>query len=614
MAFPPQFLDDLRARVPLAEVVGRRVRLVRRGREFVGLCPFHNEKTPSFTVVEDKGFFHCFGCGAHGDVIGFVMRAESLGFLEAVERLAQEAGLPMPARGPRDHERAEEQRSLYAVLEAAAARFERTLGAPGGASARDYLARRGVDEATIAVFRLGFAPDERRALKQALAEEGISEEMMVGSGLVVTPEDGSSSYDRFRGRVIFPIMDRQGRVVAFGGRALGPNGPKYLNSPETPFFHKGALLYGYSLAAPTARRKQTVVVVEGYMDVIAFHRVGIQNAVAPLGTALTEHQIEELWRLAPEPVVCFDGDRAGMAAAYRAAERALPRLRPGKSLRFAFLPEDEDPDSLIAQRGAESMRAILARARPLADVLWQWVARETGLETPERRAAALARMTSLTERIPNKDIRYQYRDEARKRMWEQGRSGRGTGRARSPAARGLSSEDFLRRVHGEAATDRERTILQTFLNFPMLLDEFSEEFSRFEIANPRRAALRDAMLAAAGEPWESARAFQRHLAERSETEGLDPLVGGDARYLDWAAREEEASLDDARTQLRHIFDLHYRLVGFESTKRAAEEAFAADPSEANSDRLVEAIRAVQRAPGLEAEIPDYGLASGRERG
>ncbi|MFQ5984733.1 MAG: DNA primase, partial [Alphaproteobacteria bacterium] len=366
MTITPQFLDEIRSRVPLADLIGRRVRLVRRGREHVALCPFHSEKTPSFTVSEDKGFFHCFGCGAHGDVIAFLMRIDGLSFPEAVVRLAREAGLPLPARDPAARARAKRDMSLYAVLEAACAWFEERLQATGGKAARDYLARRGVDDGTLRAFRLGWAADERAALKTALAAQGVSEATMLGAGLVVAPDDGRAPFDRFRGRIMFPIIDLSGRVIAFGGRALADKGPKYLNSPETPLFHKSSVLYGLAEARKAARETGTVVVTEGYMDVLALHRAGFRNAVAPLGTALSETQMTVLWRLAPEPILCFDGDAAGRRAAWAAAERALTVLRPGRSLRFATLPKGEDPDSLVARRGADAMRVVLERARPLA--------------------------------------------------------------------------------------------------------------------------------------------------------------------------------------------------------------------------------------------------------
>src|SRR5712671_1313224 len=336
MAFPPGFLDELRARVPLGSLVGRRVKLIRRGRELGGLCPFHHEKTPSFYGVEDKGFFHCFGCGAHGDAIGYLMRAENLDFIEAIERLAAEAGLAVPQQTPQERERAQHQKTLLEALAAAANFYEARLWSAAGIRAREYLAQRGLDEETIRRFRLGWAPNpqetgDRQALRRALSGE-FPEALLLEGGLLRQPEAGEP-YDYFRGRVLFPIGDRAGRVIAFGGRTMGDDQPKYLNSPDTPLFEKGRVLYAWAAARANIARGEgndpppPAIVVEGYMDVIALHRAGFATAVAPLGTALTEFQLHELWRLAPEPILCFDGDAAGQRAAARALRRALPLLR-----------------------------------------------------------------------------------------------------------------------------------------------------------------------------------------------------------------------------------------------------------------------------------------------
>ncbi|HVH79017.1 MAG TPA: DNA primase, partial [Stellaceae bacterium] len=338
MAFPPGFLDELRSRVSLADLVGKRVRLTRKGREYGGLCPFHNEKTPSFYVVEDKGFFHCFGCGAHGDAVGFVMRSENLDFIEAIERLAGIAGVQVPQQTPQEREKAQRQKTLLEALAAAAKFYEERLWSPAGARGRDYLDRRGLDEETMRRFRLGWAGEDRNALRRALTPE-FPLPLLMEAGLLHASDYGGEPYDYFRERVIFPIGDRAGRVIAFGGRALGDAQPKYLNSPEHPLFEKGRVLYGLSAARVNSAREAEAggagaIVTEGYMDVIALHRAGFNTAVAPLGTALTEAHLGELWRLAPEPVLCFDGDAAGQRAALRALHRALPLLKPGHSLRF----------------------------------------------------------------------------------------------------------------------------------------------------------------------------------------------------------------------------------------------------------------------------------------
>ncbi|MGE5505021.1 MAG: DNA primase [Actinomycetota bacterium] len=418
MAFSPQFLDELRMRVPLVQVVARRVKLARKGREHQGLCPFHNEKTPSFTVNEDKGFYHCFGCGAHGDAIGFEMRAGHLSFTEAVEKLAGEVGLDVPKATPEERVREAKRAGLHDVTEAACAFFESQLRGPAGKEGLAYLRGRGLSEATIARFRLGWAPDSRTALKTALMSDKCPETLLIEAGLLKKPEDGGASFDYFRGRVIFPIADRRGRVIAFGARTLGDGQPKYLNSPETPLFHKGETLYGLAHARETAREKSMVLAVEGYMDVIALHQAGFTFAVAPLGTALTEAQIQELWRLAPEPVLCFDGDNAGQRAMARAAERGFPLLKPGLSLRFAVLPHPEDPDSLIKAKGAAAMQGVIDAADPLVEVVWRLATTDRPFDTPERRAALEAELKEKAFSIADETVRHQYLRAFKDRLYE----------------------------------------------------------------------------------------------------------------------------------------------------------------------------------------------------
>ena len=416
MAFPPQFLDELRARASLVGVVSRRVKLVKKGREFHGLCPFHNEKTPSFTVNEDKGFFHCFGCGAHGDAIGFEMRAHHLSFTEAVERLAAECGLEVPKATPEERRIEARRASFHDAMEAACQFFEKQLRGPAGKEGLAYLRGRGLSDATIARFRLGWAPESREALKKALMSESCPESLLAEVGLLKKPDGDGASFDFFRGRVMFPVADRRGRVIAFGARTLGDGQPKYLNSPDTPLFHKGATLYGLAHARETAREKNLVMAAEGYMDVIALHQAGFTFAVAPLGTALTEAQIEEMWRLADEPILCFDGDNAGQRAMARAAERGLPILKPGKSLRFAALPAPEDPDSLIKAKGPAAMQAVLDAAQGLFDVTWRLATGNRPLDTPERRAALEKELKDKAFSIADETVRYQYLQAFRDKM------------------------------------------------------------------------------------------------------------------------------------------------------------------------------------------------------
>jgi len=506
MAFPPGFLDELRARVSLAAVVGRRVALVKRGREYIGLCPFHKEKTPSFSVVEDKGFYHCFGCGAHGDVIGFAMQKENLAFPEAVEQLAGQAGLEVPRQTGEEREKAVRQATILGAVEAACALFEETLQGPQGREARLYLERRGLDLATLHRFRLGYAPDARDGLKRALAKS-FPEPLLIEAGLLRRPETGDS-YDYFRNRVIFPIGDRQGRVIAFGGRVLGEGQPKYLNSPDTPLFQKGRVLYGWAHAragmsgggaAQPGAGEPTAIVAEGYMDVIALHRAGFTMAVAPLGTALTETQIEELWRLAPEPVLCFDGDAAGLRAAGRALERALPLLKPGHSLRFATLPAGEDPDTLVLNHGREAMQEVLAAAKPLAEVLWA-IETMRPIDTPERRAALEQRLEDRVRTVADRTVQGHYRSFFRERLFTmlRPRKGKGKGKAGgrwgagpppSPnpgiALKSAPPFDGKPREPGYLHGRKQEVLLAILLNHPFLLDEAAEDVAALHLPDPR---------------------------------------------------------------------------------------------------------------------------------
>src|SRR6185312_590006 len=468
------------SRVSLAEVVGRRVNLQKRGREYTGLCPFHKEKTPSFHVVEEKGFYHCFGCGAHGDVIGFSMQTQNLGFREAVEELARVAGLEVPRETPLEREREERRATLGGAMTAAAQFFQAQLIAPGGAAARAYLDGRGLDADAIRRFGLGFAPDSRDALKRALGKQ-FPEALLIEGGLVRKAEDRPDSYDYFRNRVMFPIADRRGQVIAFGGRVMGEGQPKYLNSPDTPLFQKGRVLYGWPAARAAAARDPSAIVTEGYMDVIALHRAGFGTAVAPLGTALTEQQLEEVWKLAAEPVLCFDGDSAGQRAAGRALDRALPLLKAGRSLRFAVMPAGDDPDTLIRRVGPEAMRAVLDRAQNLADKLWE-IESAHPADTPERRAALEARLEARVRLIGDRAVQDHYRRYFRDRLFQAFRPPRsdwGKARRGVPGRHGRAgpaAPDTPPRIDPALLRRRNAEIrLALLVNFPFLLDEHVED-------------------------------------------------------------------------------------------------------------------------------------------
>src|SRR5215211_3988098 len=438
MRFPASFLDDLRARLPVSEVVGRRVQLKKAGREWKGLSPFNKEKTPSFFVNDQKAAWFDFSSGKNGSIFDFVMQTEGVTFPEAVERLASMAGVPLPRSTPEAEAREERRKTLHEIVELAAKFFEATLAARAGAKARGYLADRGIEPKTQLQFRLGYAPGERFALKEHLGAQGISTEDMVEAGLLIAGDDIPVPYDRFRDRVIFPITDLRGRVIAFGGRALEKDAQaKYLNSPETPLFHKGDNLYNHAPARQATHDGASLVVVEGYVDVIAMVTAGFAASVAPLGTALTESQLALLWKMADEPILCFDGDKAGQKAAYRAADMALPHLKPGKSLRFALLPEGQDPDDLARSGGRAAIEEVISVARPLAEVIWSRENEGGSFATPERRAALEARIGELTNGIRDEVVRRYYRQDLTERLQrafapEGGRGGYGRGNFRGP--------------------------------------------------------------------------------------------------------------------------------------------------------------------------------------
>lgn len=500
MTLSPAFLDELRARVPVSGVVGRRVKLTRAGREMKGCCPFHNEKTPSFYVNDDKGFYHCFGCGAHGDVIRFMTDNMGLPFMEAVKQLAAEAGLELPAPSPEARARAEVADSLVELTARAATWFQAQLGGDGGAAARAYLERRGVKQATAKAFALGFSPDSRTALRGHLND--ATADRLQEAGLIGRTDEGET-YDRFRGRLMFPIRDRRGRVVGFGGRALGDAQPKYLNSADGPLFDKGRLLYNLDQAGPAARKSGRLIVVEGYMDVIGLAQAGIAEAVAPLGTAMTETQLELAWRLVDEPLLCFDGDAAGGRAASRAALRALPLLKPGKSLRIATLPQGQDPDDICRSGGAPAFEAVLAGAVTLIDHVW---ASETaGLETatPERRAQARLRLREAAASIGDPDVRALYQAEFNQRFeaafmarpqrpaWQPRPAGK-PGQKWQPPLPGASAE--LKALVSRGRDPVLGAVLAGLLVRPALADAHGDALSALRPADDGEAAVLAAVL------------------------------------------------------------------------------------------------------------------------
>ncbi len=479
MRLPDGFLDELRARTPLAAVVGRRVKLARSGRHWKGCCPFHNEKSPSFYVYEDG--YHCFGCGAHGDAVGFVMQSQGMQFLEAVEMLAAEAGLDVPKPSPASAEAEQIRTDLFGVMDAAAALYQRRLHTKDGAKALDYLRNRGLTDETITKFGLGWSGEGRGQLAGEMARQNIPVPMLVEAGLMRESDDGRAPYDLFFSRVMFPIRDRRGRIISFGGRILGDGQPKYVNGPETPLFSKRRTLYGLDLAREAARQGATVLAVEGYMDVIALHQAGFAGAVAPLGTALTEDQLSELWRLSPMPVLCFDGDPAGQRAALRVADIALPALTPERSLRLATLPATEDPDTLIRRQGPDAFKSVLDAAQPISMALFGLMSMGIGA-TPEARAGLRTRLEAAAASVADKPLSSEIRSALLDQFYASRSSNK---RSFTPTIRkdrfGAPIKPppaFTRPIPGPeyAANERARALVAILLRHPTLLPEIEEAF------------------------------------------------------------------------------------------------------------------------------------------
>lgn len=478
MAFDPALLDEIRTRVPLTAVIGRRTKLVRSGRNWKACCPFHGEKTPSFYVYDDH--FHCFGCGVHGDVISFVMQSEGRSFPEAVEQLANEAGLEVPRQDPRSEARAREAQSLGDVLQLVQGIWRRKLLEREGRDGLSYLKRRGLTDATIEAFGLGWSGDGRGGLVEELRGHGVPPEALLHAGLMRVDEHGAAKGELFFSRVTFPIRDRRGRIVSFGGRTLGDGQPKYLNGPETALFSKRRTLFNLDRARQSAREPgQNLIVVEGYMDVIALHQAGFHAAVAPLGTAMGAEQIEMLWQVLPEPVLCLDGDAAGSRAALRAAETALPLLKPDRTLRFCRLPESDDPDSFVRREGPDAMRRVIEGATSLADELFSVVAAGIAQRGPEQRAGIRARLEALAAQITDRALASEFRRTLLERFFSAVRpagrkSGDGRGRvaARGPVARTLPPDGALERL---------RAMTALLLRYPEHLPELELPFSSLEL-------------------------------------------------------------------------------------------------------------------------------------
>jgi DNA primase len=662
MRFTPQFLDELRARLPVSEVVGRRVKLRKAGREWKGLSPFNKEKTPSFFVNDQKAMWFDFSSGKNGNIFDFLMLTEGVSFPEAVERLANEAGVPLPVMTREAAEHEERRKTLHDVVELAAKFFEATLASRNGARGRGYLLDRGIHAATQLKFRLGFAPGEQYALKEHLGAAKISTEDMAEAGLVVTGEDIAVPYDRFRDRVMFPISDWRGRVIAFGGRALDKDvSAKYLNSPETPLFHKGATLYNMANARKAAHDGAKVIAVEGYIDVIAMVTAGYEATVAPLGTALTVDQLALMWRMADEPILCFDGDDAGRRAAFRALDLALPLLKPGKSIKFATLPDGQDPDDLARSGGREAIDDVLAASRPLAHVLWSRESEAGPFDTPERRAALEARIGEITGTIAEETVRRYYKQEFSDRLRKMFSPAEVPTRRRLPqnfnqrfdqkgfepgarrggprpapvfgsdgpyvAASAQLAAGPLHRGHRASIPRREALILQVAINHPWLLHEHLEELAAAEFRHADTQKLKGALIdvfahhfaedfgrsssLGSDDPGAVERAaLAAELAKRGFADLLERIQRSITTPSVWGARPNAAEADVLSTW-KQLVALHRQWHSLTRELKDAETALGADNSETNYARLRDVKARLSSLDGTEALIEGFGATSGR---
>jgi DNA primase len=583
MRFPAEFIERLRNHIPLSEVVGKRVPVKRHGREFHALCPFHKEKSPSFTVNDEKGFFHCFGCAAHGDAIGFIMDYEKISYPEAVERLAIEAGLAIPAMTQEAQAQEQRRHTLEDAVALAAEWFAAQLATPAAQEARQYLKTRGVSEDTIARFGLGYAPEARDALKSVLMGKNISESMLIEAGLLIRPDTGAS-YDRFRGRLMFPIRNAQGKAVAFGGRILpsaqAGNAAKYLNSPETPLFKKGEMLFAYDIARKSARDKGNLVVAEGYMDVIALHQAGFTTAVAPLGTAITEAQLKLLWRLVPEPTLCLDGDEAGRRAMVRAMELALPMLKPSFGLKFATLPAGEDPDSMIRASGSKAMLDVLTGAQVMSHALWNQALLNYGAQTAEKKAALEQHLMQTADRIGDAIVKQHMRDYFREQMFALKRA-RKFGKA-VPVA---STPNALPQAnHAETQLKKlENQLAALVLLYPEMLyqSDIDEQFGHMDFTQPELDKLRSSALQIAGcRASLDSEGLRGGLTESGHGQTVEMLLQFASRNFSKNLSRNNAVAHAAWTQTYE----NYTMTKLTQEKSEADFAFQQDMSQVNFDR------------------------------
>jgi len=612
MSLPPGFLDELRSRLSLTDVVGRKVmwdtRKSNQGKgDMWAPCPFHHEKTASFHVDDRKGFYYCFGCHAKGDAISFVRETENVDFMEAVRILAGEAGMQLPERDPQAQEKADRRTQLAEVMEMAVQHFRLSLKTGAGAAARDYLAGRGLDEAAQERFEIGFAADAWQGLWDHLKNKGVEDQMILDAGLAKPSQKGGRPYDTFRNRIMFPIRDPRGRCIAFGGRAMDPgDNTKYLNSPETELFDKSRTLYHHGPAREAAGKGQPLIVAEGYMDVIALAQAGFGASVAPLGTAVTEHQLQLLWRITDEPIMALDGDKAGLRAAYRVIDIALPLLEAGKSLRFVLMPEGQDPDDLLRAKGAGAVQKLLDEAMPMVQLLWQRETEGRDFDSPERKAALDKALREKIKLIRDPSIRGHYGQAVKDLRWQlfnPRRSG-GQGQRRSgkwqptPTARASTKTSLLVAAGDEARTQmREAVILAALVCCPELCEEFEDALEGMECADPDHIRLRDLIL--------------RHAPDGAGIlrEKIETLLG--VETLERLFSQPHVALTPA-VRRRGDAEAARMTVAEELAKLKAEAGWTAEMSEASEDIAGIADEAVTWRLGQAAETRNRAQRSQQE--
>lgn len=606
-------MQELRDRLTLSEIVGRKVKLTRAGREYKACCPFHGEKSPSFYVNDDKQFYHCFGCGAHGDAVGFVMQHDNLSFIEAVEVLASQAGLQVPQQSAQEVEASKREKSLYALMDDAARFFEAQLRDSRNRDALRYLQERGLPDDVIAAFRLGYAPADGQALRTYLAAREYTEAQMVEAGVIRKSDKGKEPYSFFRDRVMFPVADRRGRVVAFGGRVLpehlrplAPGAgkpPKYINSSETALFHKGRMVYGESHARQAAAEGASIVVVEGYLDVIACFQAGWRGAVAPLGTALTDEQILNLWKIIPGeekcPILCFDGDAAGQRAAVRAAENLIPLLKPHHSARFAFLPAGQDPDSLVRGQGPKALGAVLEAAIPLVDFLWSHHTAGKSFNTPEMRAGLEKILEDESGRIVDRTVQQYYRQMFRERIqkafFSSEKSSGYSGNSLKNNNKNKSTIP-LKRPPATATALALPILLATVINHPQMVADVEEDLGSLDMAQaPHLDRLRQSILQrVAGDQALDDTGLTAHLKEAGFGDDLD-LVLTESVYVHAGFARPGADYSLAMRGWREVLG-RLRQTAVSREVQAARQALVEDFSEDNQNRIL-ALRDVQENKG-----------------